>query len=91
MPEPTKFSFTYQEVAELLVRKAGLTEGIWGLQVRFGLNATNVEQPNGEMIPAAILALLEIGLQKFDKSNNLSVDAAQLARAPGKAVERRKK
>ena len=36
MAEPTQFSFTFKELATALVKQAGLTSGIWGVQVRFG-------------------------------------------------------
>jgi len=80
MPAPTQFTFNYKEVAELLVRKAEITEGIWGLQIRFGMQATNINQPDGTLLPAAVVGILEIGLQKFDKLNNISVDAAELVK-----------
>jgi hypothetical protein len=76
MAEP-RVSFTYKEVVEALVRKQGIHDGIWGLYIRFGINAANVgADPNAELAPAAIIPVLEIGLQKFDVVNNLSIDAA---------------
>ena len=90
MANPTNFVFSYKELAALLVREAGLTEGIWGLQVRFGMQATNFGPTDAELHPAAILAILEIGLQRFEKENNLSVNAAQVAKN-GAAKKNRKK
>jgi hypothetical protein len=77
MPEPSRIVFTYKEVVESLVRKHEIHEGIWGLYVRFGISAANIgREPTAELMPAAIIPVLEIGLQKFDAENNLSVDAA---------------
>jgi hypothetical protein len=77
MAEPTRIVFTHKEVVESLVRKQGIHEGIWGLYIRFGINAANIgSDPGGDLLPAAIIPVLEIGLQKFDKQSNLSVDAA---------------
>lgn len=87
MPTPTQFTFTHKEIAELLVREAGLTEGIWGLQLRFGMSATNFGPSDEELNPAAVIAIIQIGLQRFDALNNLSVDAAQVAKTVKKTVK----
>jgi hypothetical protein len=80
MAESTGYVFKSQEIVELLVRKQGLTEGLWALSVRFGLQATNIGPSDDQLLPAAIVVLLEIGIQKVDKPTNLTVDAAELAR-----------
>ena len=86
MAEAKVFTFTYQELAEMMVRKLGLSEGLWGVYVRFGLQAANVGPGPEDLKPAAILPVLEIGLQRFDEPSSLSVDAAALRRsAPTKA------
>jgi hypothetical protein len=79
MAEATRISFTYKEVVEALVRKQGIRDGIWGLYLRFGISAANIgTEPNAELTPAAIIPVLEIGLQQFDKVNNLSIDVAAI-------------
>jgi len=78
MAEPSQITFSHKEVAEALVRKQGIHNGIWGLFVKFGMQATNIGESQNEVKPAAIIALLEIGLQKFEKENNISVDAAKI-------------
>src|SRR5690348_12115994 len=78
MAEASQIIFSYKEVAEALVKKHGLHEGIWGLFFKFGMNASNIGPNEDELKPAAILAILEIGLQKFEKENNISVDAAKV-------------
>jgi len=40
--------------------------------------ASNVGPSEAALMPAAIIPVLEIGLQKFEKVTNLSVDAAQV-------------
>ncbi len=77
MPEPTQIMFKYQELAEILVRHAGLTNGNWGIYVRFGLSASNVGPDDEHLVPAAIIPV-EFGIQRFDKPCNLSVDASQV-------------
>lgn len=76
MAEPTQIKFSYKEVVEALLRKEGIHEGIWGLYVKFGIGASNIGPSPAEIMPAAIVPVMELGLQKFDQENNVAVDAA---------------
>jgi hypothetical protein len=78
MPEPAQITFTYKEIVETLIKSQGIHEGIWGLFLKFGLSAANVGDNEAALRPAAIIPVLEIGLQKMDKENNISVDAAKV-------------
>jgi hypothetical protein len=78
MAEASQITFSFKEVAEALVKKQGIHEGIWSLSVNFGLQATNMGPSEGDLKPAAILAILFIGLQRMDKETNLTVDAAKV-------------
>jgi hypothetical protein len=78
MPEPTNIAFSYIEVVTALLKASDIHEGIWGLFVRFGLSATNVGESETVMRPAAIIPVLEIGLQKFEKESNIAVDAKKV-------------
>jgi hypothetical protein len=76
MPEISQVAFKHTEIVELLLKRQGIHEGIWGLFVKFGLGAANVGATEAELNPAAIIPVLEIGLQKFEKVTNISVDAS---------------
>ncbi|MGH9822012.1 MAG: hypothetical protein ACREDR_01965 [Blastocatellia bacterium] len=78
MAEASQYIFSHKEVAEALVRKQGIHEGIWGLYLEFGIQGANINiAPSEEMIvPAAVVPVLKLGVQKFEKMNNLTVDAA---------------
>jgi len=90
MPEPTQYVFDYKEIATLLVKRANIREGLWGIFIRFGFGATNIntsEAPGEEaLLPAAIASVKEIGIQRFEKPNNLTVDAAVVNPATEKAA-----
>jgi len=64
-------------VAEALVRYNDLHEGLWGLYIEFGLGAANLASEPGDLLPAAIIPVKKIGLQRFNEPNNLTVDAAE--------------
>ena len=78
MPEATQIAFKHKELAEILVKSQGIHSGIWGLLFRFGIGGSNVGPSEAELQPAAIVPILEVGLQKFDKETNISVDAAKV-------------
>jgi hypothetical protein len=78
MAEATQLVFSHKEVATALVKAQGLHEGVWGLYIKFGIAGANVGMNATEVQPAAIVPILEIGLQKYDEENNISVDAAKV-------------
>lgn len=82
MPEISQITFSYRDLVEILVKQQDLHEGIWGLVLKFGIQATNIGPNDHDLKPAAIIPVLEIGLQKMDKETNLTVDAAKVNPKP---------
>ena len=89
MAEAAIIVFTHKEVVEALLRKQGIHEGIWALWVKFGLKAINVGSSDTDVSPAAVLAILELGLQKADKETSIAVDAAKTNPKPKKRVRKK--
>jgi hypothetical protein len=82
MAEASQITFSFKEVAEALVKKQGLHDGIWSINVNFGIQGTNAGPNENDLKPAAIIPILQIGLQKVDKETNLAVDAAKVNPRP---------
>lgn len=80
MAEATQFMFDHKEVAELLVKKQDLHDGLWILNVEIGQAAVTVPGPDGKsLFPAAVSIVQRIGLKKHQGApSNLTVDAAQV-------------
>ncbi len=78
MPETSQLTFTFKEIVTALLKSQDIHEGIWGLFVNFGLSASNIGPNEAELKPAAVIPVLNLGLQKFEKETNLSVDAAKV-------------
>lgn len=79
MPDaPQIYPFTHQELAEILIKHKNIHEGLWGLYVEFGIGAANIGQGPNDILPAAIVPIVKLGLQKFPEPNNLTVDAAKI-------------
>jgi hypothetical protein len=82
MPTAKQFVFTYKEIAEMMVREVGVTEGHWGIFMRFGIQGANVGPGPDDIVPAAIVPIMELGLQRFDEPTNLTVDAGEVTQKP---------
>ena len=80
MAEATQIIYSFREIARLMVQEQGITEGYWGIYVRFGIKAINAGESDNDLRPTAIVPVVELGLQKFPELNNLSVDAAEVNR-----------
>jgi len=79
MSEAQNFTFTHKEIAEALIKKENIHEGLWGIYIEFGIAGANINTPPDleTIIPAAIVPVVKIGIQRFPQPNNLTVDAAE--------------
>jgi hypothetical protein len=79
MPETERLTFSYTELATILVKQSKIHEGHWGIYLEFGFQATNIRSESPEMLlPAVIVPVTKIGLQKFPEANSLTVDATKV-------------
>ncbi|MDP9474122.1 MAG: hypothetical protein M3R38_00185 [Actinomycetota bacterium] len=80
MAQAQQYIFTYKEIAEALVKDQNIHEGLWGIYIEFGIGAANISvTPEGtDVMPAAVVPLQKLGLQKFAEANNMTVDAAEV-------------
>lgn len=90
MAEAALITFSHKEVVEALIKKQGIHEGIWGLYMKFAIHATNVALGSPDLLPAAVVPVLEVGLQKFEELNNLSIDAAVVNPPPKQEAKTKK-
>ena len=79
--EATQFEYKLKDVASLMVRDQGITEGHWMLMVRFAHGAVTIGADDGAA-PAAINRVVSIGIALVDQPNPLSVDASEVSKAP---------
>lgn len=76
--EKRYFDLTYKDIAEALILKLDIHEGLWGVRARFGIGAANSPGPEGKVVPVAMVPLLSLGLQSFEEESDLTVDAAKV-------------
>ena len=85
MAQAQQYTFSYAELVELMLRAQGITSGIWSLYVKFGLAAANVGPSPESLQPAAILPILEVGIQRAEELTSIAVDAGSLEGRSGKS------
>ena len=78
MPETTEINFSHREIAEMLIKKQDIHEGIWALSLRFNFTASNVGPSQTEIYPSAVASVVQIGLHKVDTESNIALDAAKV-------------
>ncbi len=78
MAKPTRFSFTLHELAELLVREQGLTEGHWEIGCQFNFAAINLNIPPAGAAPTGAMQITAMNLVQVAEPTELSVDAAEI-------------
>lgn len=78
MAEPTVITFSFKELATILVKEQRIHEGIWGVYFKFGIQGANAGPDMDSLFPTAVVPIMEVGIQKMEKENNLSVNAAEV-------------
>ena len=77
----------HRELTEVLIREMGIHNGHWGIYVEFGVYGVNFQARESEAYdPAAVVPVKQIGIQRYEKSNDMTVDAAKV-----NPLKRRKK
>jgi len=78
MAETSQVIFSHKEVVEALIKHHGIHKGIWTLLVQFGIQGVNVGLGGPNPLPAAVVPVVALGLQKTSQINSMSVDAAEV-------------
>lgn len=91
MAELSQMTFSHREVAEALVKAHGVHEGLWGIYVEFGVQGANIgtDPEKKDLMPAAIVPILKLGIQRFPEENQLTVDAAVVNPLPPKGPQKK--
>lgn len=78
MAEPTRFTFTHQQLAEILAREIGLSEGEWAVAYQLVMRPTLAGPSDKELCPAGLVVIQSVLLEKTTGPSNLSVNAGTL-------------
>ena len=92
MPEPKILIYSFKEITETLIKKQGIHEGHWCIYVKFGIQGGNVSLLGGpDPIPTALVPILELGIQRRNESDSMTVDASKVNPPARKTVKPKKK
>lgn len=83
MPEVETYSFTHQELLELMVKASDVHEGEWMLNINFGFLAGNFG-PNDNIVPGGVVGVHQIGITKAKEGapKSLVINAAKVNPKP---------
>ena len=78
MKATNRISFSHKEIVECLIKEKNIHEGIWSISISFEFGAANVATPDEEdvFMPAAIVPISSIGIERVEEESNLTVNAA---------------
>ena len=76
MAEATQYNFDLAEVAELLIRKAGLTDGLWAIGVNFNIGIAMAGPDKEHVRPSALVGVDQLILTRATEPGPLVCDAA---------------
>ncbi|WP_458069258.1 hypothetical protein [Rhodanobacter sp. BL-MT-08] len=80
MTDAIKHSFSHEELLAIVLKSAGIHEGLWMLSINFGLSATNMSNSNNgeENLRPCVMAFVEnFGLMRVERPlQGLTLDAA---------------
>lgn len=82
MAEAAQYIFTLKELTELMIKHQNIHEGLWALQIRFGISAANLSLGGTEHRPTALVPIMEVGIHKETDASPMTVDAAEVNPAP---------
>jgi hypothetical protein len=93
MAEVQNYIFTLKEIAGALVKEQDIHDGLWAIYVEFGIGAGHIPAgPNTqEIVPAAVVPIVKMGIQRADQPTPLTVDAAEVNPKKDRPADRRKR
>jgi hypothetical protein len=93
MAEAQNYIFSFKQIAEALVKAQGIHEGLWAIYVEFGIGAGHI--PAGlnteTILPAAVIPIVKMGIQRAEQPTPLTVDAAEVNPKENPLAGRRKR
>jgi len=62
----------------MMIKRIGVREGHWGVSIKFNNHAVNLPAPNGKLVPACVVEVMELSLQRSEAPNELTVNAGEV-------------
>jgi len=81
LPDVSKYEFTIQELAEILVREAGLTEGRWQIGMNFTVTSGAMGPDANNVFPTLLAGVDKVNIVRVAdgaETTSLTIDVASL-------------
>lgn len=81
MAEVREVAFTHEDLIKILIKEAGVHDGLWSLSLSFGFGTGAVQAAPGQVAPGVIVAVQNVGIQRAVEpvpQGSLVVDAAKV-------------
>jgi hypothetical protein len=82
MPEATQFTWSFKELITLMLKEAGIHEGIWTILLNYGMSPGNFGPSPEHMSPGVIVGITSMGIHRLPADARLPpslyVDAAEV-------------
>jgi hypothetical protein len=79
MSNISQYQFDFSEIAELLIKKLKITDGLWTVGVQFNIGVTNAGPTPANVMPSAIVGVEKILLSRATEPSPLTFDAASIS------------
>lgn len=79
MAEVAQYNFPLDEVASLLMQKAGITDGLWTIGVGFNIAIASAGPDKDHIRPSALVSVEQLVLSKGTELGPLTFDAAEVS------------
>ena len=77
MSNVTQYQFELREVARLLLKKQGISEGLWTIGMNFGLAPVLAGPEPGKERPSMLVSVDKILLTRANEAGPMTVDASE--------------
>jgi|688.fasta_scaffold283263_3 hypothetical protein len=77
MADVAQYEFSLAEVAQVLIKKAGVTEGRWMIGVNFAIGVASAGPDKDHVRPTALVSVDQLILTKTTETGPLTFDAAE--------------
>lgn len=79
MADVTQYNFNLAEVAALMMRDAGITDGLWTIGVNFAIGVAAAGPDKEHIRPSTLISVDQLVLTKANEPGPLTFDAAEVA------------
>lgn len=93
MPEINQYTFQNRELLEIVIRKAGISDGAWSLTATFGVTMGPMGPAPDQIAPGFAVVVQGVGIQRLPvgMQDPMALDASVVNPSPNKLLKSKRK